>query len=80
VSNCIECQYTHLVWYRDAELPPPVAALVAAHIDDCLPCRNEAALGHNVAQIVRRVAVEPAPTSLRLRIQAQIVALNYESS
>lgn len=79
MTACIECQYTHLVWYHDADLPTPVAALVEAHIDDCLACRTEAAGEQAVARIVRRVAVERAPASLRMRIQAQIVALSYDS-
>lgn len=80
MSACVECQYTHLVWYHDADLPAPVAALVEAHIDDCLACRTEAAEEQVVAKTVRRVAVEQAPASLRMRIQAQIVALSYDSS
>jgi anti-sigma factor (TIGR02949 family) len=79
MSNCVECQYTHLVWYHDADLPTPVAALVEAHIDDCLPCRTEAAGEQAVAKIVRRVSVERAPASLKMRIQAQFVALSYDS-
>jgi len=79
MSNCVECQYTHLVWYHDADLPTPVAALVEAHIDDCLACRTEAAGEAAVAKVVQRVAPEPAPATLRMRIQAQFVALSYES-
>ena len=79
MNGCYECQYTHLVWYHDADLPSPVAALVEAHIDDCLACRTEAAGEQAVAKLVRRVSVERAPASLRLRIQAQIVNLSYQS-
>jgi len=78
LRNFASCQYAHLVWYHDAELPPPVAALVAAHIDDCLPCRAEAAETNYIAQRVRQVSIERAPASLKMRIQAQIVALSYE--
>ena len=72
MDGCVECQYTHLVWYHDSDLPAPVAALVEAHIDDCLPCRTEAAGEQAVAKLVRQVRVEQAPDSLRLRIQSML--------
>jgi len=79
MTSCFECQYSQIVWYQDTDLPEPVAALVSAHIDDCVVCRSVVVGEQVVTRLVQQVAVEQAPAELRMRIKAQIVASNYRS-
>jgi len=75
-QSSYSCRFPTLTWYRDAELPEPVANLVLAHIAECKACDLEIAGEMVVSQLLRRVEFESAPSSLQLRIRTQITQIS----
>ncbi|MBK8481892.1 MAG: zf-HC2 domain-containing protein [Proteobacteria bacterium] len=56
--------------YLDGELDEAARAPLAAHLQDCEPCRAEAAFGQRLRQRVREAAAtDPAPERLRRQIR-----------
>jgi mycothiol system anti-sigma-R factor len=60
--------------YLDGELDPSHVVDVEAHLAECPPCREKVALHRAVRVSLRRVAVVPAPTSLRDRVRLAMEA------
>ncbi|MDR2703641.1 MAG: hypothetical protein LBB58_04795 [Cellulomonadaceae bacterium] len=74
----LHCRFPFLAWYRDAELPQPVADLVSAHISECEVCDLSVTGETVVSSLLRRIEVESAPASLQMRIHAKITTIRFE--
>jgi len=72
------CRFPFLAWYRDTELPEPVANLVSAHIEECEVCDLSVTGEMTVSRLLQRIQFEAAPTSLQMRIHASITTTRYE--